>query len=444
MTNQPTATLMDGLVALNSEPLEPSVQDAATRSLFNVLGNAIGAAHADAVSIAVDYALASGATGEHPVLGRKDTLSAHTAALVNGIAVHYDDFDDTHLETVIHPGAVGLATLVATDPDIPLADAIRAFGLGIEGQLRIGSAISPSHYHRGWHITGTCGVFGAAITHGLLHGFDTRTLTRAIGYAATRAVGVREGFGTMTKPFHPGRAAVNGIRAAARANASDSDNDEPLVGDNLFSDVYADTIDVGRIVDGIGQHFELHDNAFKPYPCGIVSHPGIYAATLLSPRIERLDDIATVEIVSHPLVVDLTGNPAPTDGLEARFSTIHGVCAGLADGTVALAQYADDRVNAKDLVTLRAKATLSVNDTIARDQSRIIVTLKNGETLTEDVLHAPGSIDRPLTDDELYSKVDTLLEPVIPGHTDKLLSLLQNPNGHTLSSLWQLVHGGVR
>lgn len=435
---------MNELAMMHRQPLDEPVAAAARRSLFNVLGNAIGAAHADAVTISVNYATATGQSGDRVVLGRSETLSPHAAALTCGIAVHYDDFDDTHLETVIHPGAVGLAALIAAPKHTPLDVAIRAFGLGIEAQLRIGSAISPSHYHRGWHITGTCGVFGAAVTTGLLHGHDADTLTRALSFAAPRAVGVREGFGTMTKPFHPGRAAVNGIRAAHRAS-TDTDTDtprEPLVGDGLFGDVYADELDINRITGNIGTHFELLHNAFKPYPCGIVSHPGIYAATLLHPRIN--DDIETVRIISHPLVVDLTGNPQPTDGLEARFSTIHGVCAGLIDGGVALAQYANDRVSAPDLIALRAKTTLIVDEAIARDQSRIEVTLKNGETLVEEVLHAPGSIDRPLTDDELYTKVDTLITPVLNGHTEPLLALLTDPKGHTLETLWQLTTGGDR
>ncbi|MEX2532686.1 MAG: MmgE/PrpD family protein, partial [Nitriliruptoraceae bacterium] len=413
MTTNPSWTLMNGLVGLHHQPFEENVAVAARRSLFNVLGNAIGAAHADAVTITVNYATATGQSGNRAVLGRSETFNRHAAALINGIAVHYDDFDDTHLETVIHPGAVGLAALIAAPRHTPLDVALRAFGLGIEAQLRIGSAISPSHYHRGWHITGTCGVFGAAVTTGLLYGHDADTLTRALAFAAPRALGVREGFGTMTKPFHPGRAAVNGIRAAHRA-IIDTDTEtlrEPLIGDGLFCDVYADQTDVTRITGDIGTHFELFDNAFKPYPCGIVSHPGIYAATLLHPRITGT--IESVKIISHPLVVDLTGNPDPTDGLEARFSTIHGVCAGLIDGEVALAQYTNERVTAADLVALRAKTTLIVDDTIARDQSRIEVTLSGGDTLIEEVQHAPGSITRPLTDDELYTKVDTLITPVL-------------------------------
>lgn len=440
----PTATLMDGIQNLYGAPLEKPVFDASVRSLFNVIGNAVGAAHADAVDAAISYAHATGQAGNHVVLGRNVTLAAQAAALVNGIAVHYDDFDDTHLETVIHPGAVCLAALVAAPKTTPLDNALAAFGLGIEAQLRIGSAISPSHYHRGWHITGTCGVFGAALTTGLLYRYDTNTLTKAMGLAAVRAVGVREGFGTMTKPFHPGRAAVNGIRAAHAAATDATPATEPLVGDGLYVDVYADTVDVGRIVENIGTHFELFDNAFKPYPCGIVSHPGIYAAELLHDRISTVDAIANVDVMSHPLVVDLTGNPTPTDGLEARFSTIHGVCAGLADGVVALAQYTNERVNASDLVTLRAKTTLVVSDQIARDQSIVKVTMTDGTVHTEEVLHAPGSIDRPLTDDELYTKVDRLFQPVLPGRVDAVLDLLKNPAGHTLDSLWQLTTGGAR
>src|ERR1700722_13597845 len=122
-----------------------------------------------------------------PVPGRSEKVDLHFSALATGFAGHLDDFDDTHLATVIHPAAAVLAVLTALAPETkPSGDkALTAFALGCEAQLRVGVSISPEHYDRGWHITGTCGVVGCAVTAGLLLGLDEPALTRAVSIAAS-------------------------------------------------------------------------------------------------------------------------------------------------------------------------------------------------------------------------------------------------------------------
>ncbi len=130
------------------------------------------------------------------------------AALATGVAAHVDDFDDTHLATVIHPAAASLAAAlpVAAGEGLDGGAALRAFALGCEIQLRLGNAVSPSHYDLGWHITGTCGAVGAAVTAGVLYGLDAAGLESAVGLATLTTLGHRQAFGSMTKAFHPGKA----------------------------------------------------------------------------------------------------------------------------------------------------------------------------------------------------------------------------------------------
>src|SRR4051812_12783730 len=227
----------------HDEPLPESVAAAARRSLFNVIGTAVGAAHSPAVEAIVEAARELSAPGDSRVLGRSDTLDEHWAALLTGTAGHYDDFDDTHLATVIHPGAATLGALVAVGGHASGAEVLSAFALGCESQLRIGNAISPNHYDRGWHITGTCGVFGAAVAAGLLLGLDGPGLEAALAAASTMTLGHREAFGSMTKPFHAGKAAANGVFAARLALGGYRGVEDPL-GDEGVLAIFADaTVD---------------------------------------------------------------------------------------------------------------------------------------------------------------------------------------------------------
>ena len=140
---------------------------------------------------------------------------------MNGISSHVFDFDDTHLKTVIHPAGPVASAILALAEHRPVSgtDFLNALVLGIEVECRIGNAVYPAHYDRGWHITGTAGVFGAAAACGKLLGLTEQQMVWALGLAATQPVGLREMFGSMTKSFHPGRAAQNGLTAALLAAA---------------------------------------------------------------------------------------------------------------------------------------------------------------------------------------------------------------------------------
>ncbi|TDC63234.1 MmgE/PrpD family protein [Streptomyces hainanensis] len=427
----PLGRLAHLVVSHAGAPLPDDVREAARRTLYNVLATTVGAAREPATGVVVAATAEPGA-GEALSPGRPERLRPLDAALLTGVAAHLDDYDDTHLSTVIHPGAVGLGALVGLAglrEDIAGAGAdevLTAFAWGVEAQLRLGVAISPEHYDAGWHITGTCGAVGAAVTAGLLLNLGAEELRVALEWAVEGGLGNREGFGSMTKPFHPGKAAVNGLRAAwdvATGSGTPGPGDSLTGPDGLVGRLARGAFDANALLDDVGRRWELLDNTFKPYPCGIVTHPAIEAAEALHAGLAERggpDAVRAIRLVCHPLVPELTGNIQPVDGLQARFSTAHGVAAGLLRPRVDLAAYADAFVVSAPARRLRALVAFAPTEECARDAARIEVSLADGGVLTHEVTHARGSAARPLTAEELRAKARGLVDRVRAGGADAL------------------------
>lgn len=441
-----THQLADQVLKTSTRPLSEPVEKMARASLLNVLGTAIGAAPDRAVNAVVQVGRDHGGHATIPIPGRADHLDLLRAATAIGLAAHLDDYDDTHLATVIHPGAAALAAAWTTGvfSGASLGQFLTAFAIGCEVQLRVGLAMSPWHYDQGWHITGTCSPLGAAATAALLNVGGGSAMQDAIGLAADMTLGQREGFGSMIKPFHPGKGAANGVLAAALAAGGLRATGDPLGDPGGFYEVLSPRYEPEQLLADWGTRWELLDNTFKPYPCGIVCHPAMDAAIALSDELrDRLDEVARIVILCHPLVAELTGNPEPRTGLQARFSTIHGVAAGLADGRAGLPQYGDGRVTEPDLVSLRSRTRLQVDPGRSRASAAVQVHLYDGTVLSQDVGHAWGSLERPLTGKELQEKVTDLIEPVLPGRSEAIIQcVLHQPLAEDLRHLCGLLHPG--
>src|SRR4029079_18461437 len=204
-------------------------------------------------------------------LGRKERRYVHHAALMNGISSHVLDFDDTHPKTIIHPAAPVIPALLALAERQPMSgsDFLTALVIGAEVECRIGNMVYPKHYDAGWHITGTAGVFGAAAAIGKLLGLQHQHMLWAIGLATTQASGLREMFGSMGKAFHPGRSAQSGYLAALLARDGFTSGEYGIEGPRGFAPVQSRTFDLSKVTDRIGTHFDLRENTYKPFPCGI-------------------------------------------------------------------------------------------------------------------------------------------------------------------------------
>ena len=409
------------LAAQAKEELSAAVRGMAERSLFNVLGTSIAASRYPAIEIAIAAGKLLGGAPTSPIPGRSELLDAYHAAIVTGLAAHIDDFDDTHLTTVIHPAASAMATVLAlgASQNVSGAVALRAFALGCEAQLRLGVAISPWHYDVGWHITGTCGAIGAAVAASIVLGLEEEAFENAVAISASTALGQREAFGTMTKGFHAGQAAANGILAALLAQQGFTGTKNAFEAPRGFFAVMT-TQTRPEAFSQIGKRWELLENTFKPYPCGVVAHPAIDAAIELSPQVHDPNAIASMMLRCNPLVPELMGTRDPQNGLQARFSAVHGIAVGLADGRAGLPQFSDDRAIAKGIARLRSLVQLDASDDIRRDEARLTVKLSDGRELEAYVAHARSSLERPFTEVELREKVRDLIEPVLPGATSTI------------------------
>jgi 2-methylcitrate dehydratase PrpD len=361
------------------------------------------------------------------VLGRGERLDAMLAALINGTSSHVFDFDDTHLKTVIHPSGPVAAAILALAERTPVRgeDFVHAFVLGVEAECRIGNAVYPAHYDVGWHITGTAGVFGAAAAVGRLIGLDEQQMVWALGIAATQASGLREMFGTMAKPMHPGNAARNGMLAALLASKNFTSSNQGIEAPRGFARVLSTGFKPAEITDRLGETWELALNTYKPFACGIVEHPAIDGCIQL--RNEhglRAEDIESIALKVHPLVLELTGKRSPRTGLEAKFSVYHSTAVAVIHGAAGEAQYSDEVVRDPRVIALRERITAAVEEGVREDQVRIAVRLRDGRTLEKFVEHAVGSLGRPMSDADLEAKFRAQAEAVLTAaETDKLIAL---------------------
>ncbi|XBS70036.1 MmgE/PrpD family protein [Acerihabitans sp. KWT182] len=360
------------------------------------------------------------------LLGRHARTDIMTAALINGIASHVFDYDDTHLKTVIHPaGPVASAILALSEfRGVSGAEFIHALVLGIETECRIGNAVFPDHYDIGWHITGTAGVFGAAAAVGKLLGLDEQHMAWALGLAASQPVGLREMFGTMTKSFHPGRAAQNGLTAALMAAKGYTSSEQSIEAKRGWANVVSARHKLSEITEGLGERHESLLNTFKPFACGIVIHPVIDGCIQLRNEYPiQPGDIEGVELRVHPLVLELTGKRTPQTGLDGKFSVFHSAAVALIQGRAGEAQYSDEAVRDEQTIMLRNKVGATIDPALDTDAASIVIRLNNGRRLEKHVRHAIGSAARPMAAQDLNNKFIDLVTPILGG--DRAETLLR-------------------
>ncbi|KAJ5065971.1 hypothetical protein J3E72DRAFT_437599 [Bipolaris maydis] len=362
-----TLQLASWATNLTYSSLTSSVLAAANKSFFNWAGCAIGGFPFQAApQIALNTTLSAfSGPPTSSILGANDSISrvlgdAQTAALINGIASHVDDYDDTHLETIIHPaGPVASALLAVAEAHGPITghDFITAFVAGVEAECKLGLSVSPEHYDVGWHITSTTGSVGAAVGVSKLLGLNITHTQHAIGIAATQVVGMQVYFGSDTKSFHVGRAAQGGILAALLAKNGYTSSLEALE----------------------AKYGWLHVSL-------------------------SIEDVDTIQLRVNPEVLILTGKKEPQTGLEGKFSIYHAAAVGLVYGKATPSQFTDAVVKDPTVIGVRDKVNATEDEGVSRSEAYVALTFKDGTTLQKHIKHAKGSIQNPLTEEELKQK----------------------------------------
>ena len=392
-----------------------AVEHEAHRTFMNWLGCSVGAAHHESTQAAIRAAQVLEPAEQALVLGTRVRLDMGSAALVNGISSHTFDFDDTHLKTIIHPAGPVCSAVLALAEKLGSSgrEVIDAVVLGIDVACRIGNMLYPHHYDRGWHITGSTGTLGAAAACARLLKLDADRTQMALGIAASQPVGLREQFGTMTKPLHPGAAAKAGQMSALLAREGFTASPRALEAPRGFAQVISTKFDWSEITDELGERFEISFNSYKPFACGIVIHPSIDACIQLRERGVTPEKLERLDLRVHSLVLELTGKKEPKDGLQGKFSVYHGCAAGLIFGQASEDQYEDAIVNRADMVATRAKVNAVVDNAIAEASVDATAHLVDGSTVHVHVEHAIGSLQRPMTDANLEAKFSDMGNAVL-------------------------------
>jgi 2-methylcitrate dehydratase PrpD len=426
-----TAALARFIAASDWADVPDSVRHDAKRSLLNWLGCAIGGSNAPSVDLAIESLAPFSGPAQATAINRGRRFDVATTAVINGVASSVLDFDDTHLQTVIHPSvpvasaALALAEYLAV-PGEALMD---AFVIGIEAACKVGNAISPEHYACGWHVTSTCGTIGAAAASARLLKLDAAQAAYAIGMASSQAAGLSEMLGSPTRMFNMGHAARSGFMAAWYASKGIASSARALEAPRGFGNAFTTRCDWSALTGTLGVTWELAANAFKPYPCGIVVHPVIDGCLLLRERHAiGAHDIAHVEVTVHPAVQLIMSHPEPADGMRSKVSAEHCIAVAMVYGAAGVQQFTDAAVRDPGVADLRRRARLLCSDTMAKDAAGVCVAMKDGTRHETFVAHAKGSAEVPLTDRELEDKFRSLVAH--GGHGGEA--------GRMLGMLWQL------
>ena len=411
-----TATLARYLVEAKPADIPEAVRREGRRSLLNYVGVAVGGSQHETVARTIAALAPFAGKPEANLLGRSERFDILQASLINGISSHIFDYDDTHLKTIIHPAGpvVSAALALAQHRPVTGAEFLHAIILGMETECRIGNAVFPSHYDMGWHITGSCGVFGSAAACGRLLGLDGRQMTCALGIAASQPVGLKIQFGSMTKSFHAGRAAQNGLTAALMAAQGFTASETVLEGKDGWAQALSRGVKWPEVTEGLGSHFEAALNTYKPFACGIVAHPAIDAAIQLREAHNlKPDDIAAIQLHANPLVLSLTGKTEPATGLEGKFSIYHCVAVGLAFGAAGEKQFQDAVVCDPAVIALRRKVSVLSDAAVDPAQCDLTVRLQDGRSYSRHIQDVIGSLKNPMSDQALETKFFGLTEGIL-------------------------------
>ena len=423
-----TETLARFVLNTPSTAIPDPILHEGKRCIINYLGVALYASADPSMRILTGLFEEEGGNPQAGLIGSEMRTSLQNAALANGYLAHLEDYDDTHFPTVIHPSAptIPAAIAVGERQNASGLDVLTATVLGVEACCRIGLSVHPHHYDAGWHITGTCGVFGSAVATGRLLGLDEGKMINALGIAGTQAAGVRETFGSMSKPFHAGRSAQSGVLAGLLADRGFTSTSEILEGRRGFAAVLSTASDMAQVTDALGERWELPNNGLKPYACGVVSHPLIDAMiTFRNTHGVKPEDVHAITANVQPLVLELMDRQQPRIGLEGKFSHQHSMAVGLVDGGAFPAQYTDDRVKDPVIIALRAKIKATVDPKMPEDAAEVTVMLKDGRSITEKVDHATGAPENPMSDSQLEDKFRNLVGRVLSkDQGEKLLARL--------------------
>ena len=411
----------------------PAVLTAAKRSMLDGFGLAVAGSRTRAAQIARDEVRSYRcANTESSALGVGLRAPARFAAFLNGLGIHADDYDDTQLASLpdrvygllTHPTAPVLPTALALGEAKGRAgaDVLLAYVLGVEVETKVAEAINPRHYDDGFHSTATAGTIGAGAAAARMFGLGADATRVALGIAASQAAGLRENFGTMTKPFHAGRAAESGLLAAAMATRHFTSATNILEADRGFFNAAGGGFEPSAFTLGDPWTFATPGVSIKPHPSGSLTHPAMFALLeLLRTHDLRAHEIAEVTVGTNRHMPNALIHHDPRDHLAAKFSLEFCIAILCVERRAGLAEFTDDVVTRDDVRQMMRRVRLEV-DPEAEEAgynnmtSIVRIHMRDGALYEGRAAFARGSPQNPMSESELREK---FLDCIEAGSVDR-------------------------
>lgn len=412
------------IVSAKARDIPTEVAHLGKRSVLDGIGLALAGAASECGGIAHRYLEGLGivAEGGSTVIGSSLRLPARFAAFANGLAIHADDYDDTQLAVakdrvyglLTHPTAPALPPVLAlAERDHRSgADLMLAYQVGVEVECKVAEAILPRHYQHGFHSTATCGSIGAAAGAAKLLGLPREAVRRAISIGATQAGGLRENFGTMTKPFHAGRAAENGVVAAEIAALGFTASPNGLEADRGFFRAAGGGFSAEMIEGKLGAPWTFHfpGVSIKPHPSGSLTHPGMAVMMeLIEEHDIRPERVKRVAVGTNHNMPNALIHHSPKNELQAKFSMEFCMAILLLERKAGLEQFTDDVVNRSDVQAMIRKVHFGVHpeaEAAGFDKMTTIIEIEldDGSLVKGRADFGKGSPANPMSDEELSEK----------------------------------------
>lgn len=410
------------IVETPSSALPEELIELGKKSILDGLGLALSGSVAKSGELVVAYLSSMRLDGPASVLGTRLKVPARFAAFANGIAIHADDYDDTQLAVgkdrvyglLTHPTAPCLpAALAIAEMDGRSGkDLMLAYHLGVEVECKVAEAISPRHYQHGFHATATCGPFAAAAAAARLKGLDFAATRRALALAGSQSAGLRENFGSMTKPFHAGRAAESGVVAADFAALGWTTAERILEAPRGFFQAHGGGFDVDAIQGKLGAPwtFQFPGVSIKPHPSGSLTHPGMTEMLrLIRTHGITAEQVASVKVGTNHNMPNALIHHRPVNELQAKFSMEFCIAILLVEGKAGLSEFTDAVVNRPDVQRMIERIDFDVHpeaEAAGYDKMTTIIDLHlvDGRTVSGRADFGKGSPADPMTYDEEAEK----------------------------------------
>jgi len=429
--------------SLGFEDLPEDVVEATKLRVMDVIGLSLAGAETPFGRSTRAAVIALSPPGPCRILGTGDKLGVTAAAFANGAFSQALEFDDTHNESIVHMSSPAVAAALALSEIGPVSgrDLIGAVALGNEISCRVGSVASGQFHKRGFHPTGLFATFGVTCLASKLLGLDAHQMAQAAGICGSFASGLLQCWvdGTQTKFLHPGWAAQSGITAAVLAREGTTGPAEVFEGRfGLFASHLQDAGELrnyARISDGLGTHWESRNSSFKPFPAAHVLHP--YITAILRLRNKHGIAIAEVERIECPVtefIVGIVCEPteekfAPASDSHGRVSLQYSLAEALTHGSMGKNAYRAESLRNPDILALARRINYYVDPEYpgpGRFKGEVTITLKNGTTLYEREEYNRGSVENPMTYEEIRAKFDENASGFLSAaRRDKLAGLIK-------------------